>query len=426
MLALALGLATGASSAAGAPVDRTVVLMLFDGFAPAVVDRFETPQLDRMGREGVFTHRFEPAFPTISLINGVTISTGCWPENHGIVTNVFLDPLRGRYDHDADADWLTGCEHLHQAAERQGLRSAALSWVGARSASRGPQASIVGPDEEPCTELIEPRDLARADEVVRLLRLPAAERPRLVLAYFCGPDGAEHFTGMESAETQRAVEQSDAIVGRVLEAIDRLGERGRITLLVTTDHGMREVSHIVNIRRILLAHGVEAEAVSTGTTSFVYLKDRSRLAEALRKLAAYSEFELLEKGRLPAWARLGAGPRVPDLIVSAHPPYFIEDTERWPSWLQWLGSYGPQFLWARFSLKASHGYPPGTPGIEGILYAWGSGIRAGRELAHARAIDVHPTVAHLLGMEPGRPVDGHVVRELLADGVAGGDVPAAN
>ncbi len=83
----------------------------------------------------------DPAFPTISLINAVTISTGCWPENHGIVTNKFIDPERGFYDHSGDADWLTGCEHMHQAAERQGLTTAALGWVGRHSETRGAQAS---------------------------------------------------------------------------------------------------------------------------------------------------------------------------------------------------------------------------------------------------------------------------------------------
>ncbi|HEX9814908.1 MAG TPA: alkaline phosphatase family protein, partial [Myxococcota bacterium] len=97
--------------------ERTVVVMLFDGFAPAYIEDFQTPNFDRMREEGAFTHRMDPAFPTISLINGVTISTGCWPEHHGIVTNKFIDPERGVYDHSADADWLTGCEHMHQAAE---------------------------------------------------------------------------------------------------------------------------------------------------------------------------------------------------------------------------------------------------------------------------------------------------------------------
>ena len=130
----------GLLCAGAVQAESTVVLLLFDGFSGPMTELADTPALDRMRREGTWSHGLVPAFPTISLINGVTVSTGCWPEHHGIVTNLFLDPERGRYDHDSDADWLIGCEHLHQAAERQGVRAAAIGWYGARSGSRGPLA----------------------------------------------------------------------------------------------------------------------------------------------------------------------------------------------------------------------------------------------------------------------------------------------
>src|SRR5262249_21579575 len=212
-----------AAAAAGAANDRAVVVLLFDGFAPALVDALDTPGLDRMRREGVFTHHFEPAFPSISLINQVTISTGCWPEHHGIVTNVFLDPQRGRYDHDADADWLTSSAHRGQTAVRRGARSGARGWAGAHPATRGPQASVVEPARHHCREPVEPGDLARADEVVRLLELPDAQRPRLVVAYFCGPDDADHFTGLDSPGTGPAGGQSEGAGASLRAGIDAVG-----------------------------------------------------------------------------------------------------------------------------------------------------------------------------------------------------------
>jgi hypothetical protein len=409
-------LAAGAAAPARAASERTVILAVFDGFAPAVVDAFDTPALDRMRREGAWTHQMEPAFPTISVINGVTISTGCWPEHHGVVTNVFWDPERGVNDHDSDADWLAGCEHLHQVAERQGVRSAALAWYGSHSDEHGALATHVEERGWKCGEGLVPAiDPKRAEEVVRLLNLPDAERPRLLLVYFCGPDAAEHFSGMDSEETRLAVAQSDAILGTLLEAIEALPYRDRVTLVATTDHGMTPVSHIVNVQRILGKLGIAARFHSTGTTSFLYFDDPAAVEPAARKLAVYEEFEVLRTDSLPPYAHLGNGARSGDLILSARPPYFIEDVARWPSWLRWLGDWGPETMWARFSLKASHGYPPDTPGMAGILYAWGDGIAKGREVERVRAIDVHPTVAHLLGIEAGRPVDGEVARALLVE-----------
>jgi len=403
----------GAPAAGADAPKRTVLLVLYDGFLPSLLDANETPAFHRIEREGSFTRQLEPVFPTISLTNQTSISTGCWPEHHGIISNEFLDPELGRYDHDLDADWLTGCEHLHVAARRQGLRSAALWFPGSHSKRSGAQASLVSPDvkhEE------RPTDPERMAELLRLLALPAAERPSYVAIYLNGPDTPEHFHGIDSPETAAAVAQSDALLGQLMAAIEGSPDRERIALFVTTDHGMRTVDTIVNIQRILRRQGIAATPVSSGTTSFIYLDrdDAEEAARAAEALSRYAEFEVLRRGAFPDYVHLGSGPRVPALIVSAKPPYFIEDITRWPSWLQWVGDYGPDFLYAGFNLKATHGYPPDTDGMRGILYAWGSGVARGRDLGPVRAIDIHPTIARLLGIQPGQPVDGVAIEPLFA------------
>ena len=83
------------------------------------------------------------------------------------------------------------------------------------------------------------------------------------------------------------------------------------------------------------------------------------------------------------------------------------------SYLRWLARIGPDFIWTGLFLEESHGYPPETPGVAGVLYAWGSGIARGLAVSTVNAIDIHPTVTHLLGIEPGRPVDGSVATSLL-------------
>jgi hypothetical protein len=54
------------------------------------------------------------------------------------------------------------------------------------------------------------------------------------------------------------------------------------------------------------------------------------------------------------------------------------------------------------------------PLLHGIFYAWGSGVARGRDLGLVRAIDIHPSVARLVGMEPGQPVDGVPIEAMLA------------
>lgn len=395
------------------PAQRTVVVMLFDGLAPAFLNGQKTPALDRLRREGSWTHHMVPPFPSISLISGFTISTGCWPEHHGIVTNRFFDPQRGFYDHSRDADWVTGCEQLHQAAERQGVRTAALGWYGEVSATRGKLARFV---EYSPTWRDYPSDAQRAEQVIGLLRRPQPERPQLILAYFRGPDPAAHFRGMQSAETRAAVAEVDRIVGSVLETIEAMGPQDRAALIVTTDHGMVPITQLINAEYLLRKHGIAARMVATGTTAFIYLDGGMSADEAARKLSGYSEFDVIFPHAQPGWSHLGTGARVGDLILSAKPGYAIEDRGQWPWFIRWLAWTGPVLLDASRSLKASHGYPPDTPGVHGVFYAWGDGIKKNHEVERVDAIDIHPTVTHLLGIQPGRPVDGHVASEFLSAG----------
>lgn len=84
------------SATAATAKERTVVVVLFDGFSPASLDATRTPNFDRIKKDGAWSRHLVPAFPTISLINHTTFETGCWPSHHGIVSNFFYDPKKGR------------------------------------------------------------------------------------------------------------------------------------------------------------------------------------------------------------------------------------------------------------------------------------------------------------------------------------------
>jgi hypothetical protein len=43
--------------------ERTVIVMLFDGFAPAYFEFYPTPAFDRMRAQGAWTNRMEPGRP---------------------------------------------------------------------------------------------------------------------------------------------------------------------------------------------------------------------------------------------------------------------------------------------------------------------------------------------------------------------------
>ncbi|MCP3980096.1 MAG: alkaline phosphatase family protein [bacterium] len=393
------------------PGGNGVVLLVFDGFAPSMVEANDTPSLDRIRREGAWSHHMVPAFPTVSLVNGFTIGTGCRPARHGILSNRFLDGEGRLFSHGRDADWLLGCQLLHEVATAQGVCTATRGWYGAYSKTHGRLSTTADPDSIWRDYPVDPERVAG---VIEALDLPPEERPELILSFFLGTDDLAHFHGMDSPEARAAVDGVDAAIGAVMQAIERNGLRERYALLVTTDHGMRAVTHLVNAERILRKRDVEADVVASGTTAFVYLDDPSTLDVDARKLSGHEAFDVIRADAPPSWCRLGTSRRAPDIVLSARPPYFIEDRGRFPWYARWLTVLGPETIAVGERLRATHGYAPDTPGMHGVFYAWGAGVAQGREIDRIDAVDVHPTAARLLGIRPGTPLDGRARDEVFA------------
>ncbi len=408
-----VGLAPLASHSSEPDAEKPIVIaVLVDGLNDELLHSYALPNLKRLEEEGAYSHRLEPTFPAISGPTWVSLSTGCWPAKHGVVTDKFLDPVLGLMDHSSDPMWIRDCELIQQTAERQGIKTAALGWWGQWSESHGATATYISSNAEVEQQI--PRDPTvflseseRVAEIRRLLQLDA--HPQLILAYFPGPDHAAHFEGIESKTVEIRLRALDQALGELTIIIDEHPNREQISLLVFSDHGAVPVHHIVNVRRILRRLNIEAQDIATGTTGFLYLADSEKRAEAVRSLSSYEEFDVYSKENLPNFAHLGGGPRVPDIILSAKPGYFTADPDLWPWYFQVLTIIGPDFLPSPLlgaGLVAAHGYGPDVPGNDAIFLAWGRGIDPGLNLGSTRMIDVHPTITNLLGISAGGEVDG--------------------
>ncbi|MCE9521545.1 MAG: alkaline phosphatase family protein [Alphaproteobacteria bacterium] len=397
--------------------ERTVIVVLFDGFAPAMVDGVKTPNFDLIKTEGAWSRHLVPVYPTMSLPNHTSFATGCWPEHHGVVQNKFFDPDRGAdYDENGDADWLKGCEPMWQAAERQGVTAAALNFANRWNVKKKVAlASVINPfvpwEETPSDEQI----LARGLE---LLKSNDAKRPRLIALYFRGPDHEAHVNGVTSPQVKAEVRKADAIVGRLMAGIKALPAEREATLIVGTDHGMIAVDPVVNLGRILNRHWIYARDAGDGGSAYLYLDKGESIERVEKVLGGYSQaFTVYRTGQHPAYSHLGHGSRVGDLMLVAKPPYYIAPSSSLPWYAHLMGM---TWFWSDIfvpgdlgGLKASHGYDPAIPEMHGIFYAWGAGIARGKEVAQLDMIDIHPTAMSLLGLQPGVPVDGKVVSEAM-------------
>jgi predicted AlkP superfamily pyrophosphatase or phosphodiesterase len=388
--------------------DRTVVVFVFDGFAPALLEAANTPYLDRIELEGVYSRDMMPVFPSLSLPNHFSLTTGCYPERHGVVSNHFRDPKQGIYHTKGDADWLLACEPLNVVAERQGVRAAMFGWVGNTSSTRGKLASVAEPFVRP-----PPDGFTQAEKIIKQLRRPVNERPGLIAAYVTEPDTSCHEYGLSAPEARASAHDADRAIGRVMRAIERDNLRSRVTLIVTTDHGMVASPKMVKMERVVRDAGIDAEVYALGTSAHLHLKDPARKSQAIEALSRYDFLDVIDPADPPAYARIGRSARVGHLMIGLHEGYWAFDMGFWPWYLRWSSWSGEEVIPSgRF--KAMHGYnPEAVPAIRGIFYAWGFEIRPGVAIDKMRTVDVHPTVAHLLGIGPGNPHDGRARTDII-------------
>lgn len=397
--------------------ERTVVVVMFDGFPPAMLDATSTPNFDRIKREGVWSRHLIPAYPTLSMTNHATFVTGCWPAHHGIISNIFVDPVRGRYDnnhHPDDSDWRTGCETMWQAAERQGVHAAVFNFVDRWSGTKGKLATTVNPEVPWKDHESEDTVLARG---LAALRDSGPDHPRLIALYFPDPDDVAHMNGTTAPKTEAAVRHCDAIIGKLMAGIRALPPGREGTLVIGTDHGMMDVGPLINVGRLMNEYSIQADQAADGGIALLYLHKGESAARVAAALSAYPRlFDVYRKGHYPAFAHLGNGPRAGDIMLVAKPPHWFVGPEVVPWWGRMLGFaqiWPVTFTPFIGGLKADHGYAPSVVQMHGIFFAWGAGIVRGHQLARIDQIDIHPTVMKLLGLKPGNPVDGHAATEAL-------------
>ncbi|MCF8264872.1 MAG: alkaline phosphatase family protein, partial [Melioribacteraceae bacterium] len=71
------------------------ILVSFDGFRWDYLNRGITPNLNKIAESGVKAISMEPCFPSKTFPNHLSIITGMYPENHGIISNYFENSATG-------------------------------------------------------------------------------------------------------------------------------------------------------------------------------------------------------------------------------------------------------------------------------------------------------------------------------------------
>jgi predicted AlkP superfamily pyrophosphatase or phosphodiesterase len=375
------------------------VVLSWDGVRFDYLERAPTPALDRMRRKGVEAERLIPVFPSSTFPSHVSLATGAYPDRHGIVGNVFRDRDRGIYRYSDEADWLEA-EPIWVAAERQGLRTATFFWVGSDTDWRGIGATY---RRTPFDETVPESE--KVDQILAWLDLPEEEAPSLILSWWHGCDAVGHKWGPDNRRIGEQLERQDRELLRLLDRLDQREAWSDTTLLLVSDHGMVEADRAIDLASVLAGGGIEAAVINGGGMAHVYLGTASDRSRALEMLEALPEVQAYAAESLPLRLRAYHPSRTGDIVVLTKPPYLFEKLRGWERFKvgTWRLLRGP---------TGSHGFDPELPEMGAIFLAMGRGVPPGIRVGPQRAVDVAPTIARLLGIEPPRDAEGRPIPEI--------------
>ncbi len=378
------------NNSAAAQAAHYLVLVSLNGFRWDYAKRENAAHLLALGNAGAWApDGMMPSYPALGFANGYSIATGLYPGHHGIVADEFIDPDRNvRFsiaDHEAvsDGEWYGGTP-LWSLAEKQGMRTACISWPGSEAKIAGFRPTWYA-ESNPRTKAKTDLGQTRINRAIALLRQPANERPHLILMSLDEPELEAVKFGPDAAETRAAELRMDALIGKLKSALDATGLP--VDLVVVSDHGVATVQGgWIALDQVADLNGFD------GKSDLLYAQseqDRVRVYEQLKK--ASSQFMVFRRSKVPAELSYNQNPREGDPVVIATGPYAIRartpvsgKTDRAPS-------------------AGVSGFDPHrVQEMKAVFFAAGPDIVKGKTVSPFENVNLYPWLAHILGLVPAK------------------------
>jgi len=304
-----------------APPRATHLVIVVDGLRPDDITPDLMPRLLRLGRRGVVFNAHHSVYPTVTRVNASAMSTGTYPETHGLLGNTVYIPSvnltrgldtgsRANLDAIAQAEkTLLTTVSLGEILQRAGRKVLAVG-AGTSGAALLLNHTVAG-GAVIHQEFTLPQDLA-AHVVEKLGEPPPAARPnaarnrRAVDAYLTlgldeirpdvtfmwisDPDTTAHELGIGTATTRASLALVDAEIGRIEDTLASKGLLNTTNLIVTSDHGFSTHTGTLKLAELVapfarpMADGSPDIVVAEGAVHFRAAAEDSRVAAIVAAL----------------------------------------------------------------------------------------------------------------------------------------------
>lgn len=372
-------------------IEKTVILISLDGFRYDYLFKGNTPTLDKIALDGVHAAYLQPSFPSSTFPNHLSIITGMYPENHGIIANEFKEYSTGKafslmdsskfdvYWYNFEPIWLT--------CKKNKIITASYFWPGSdiNDINKNPNYfKVFNPK-------IENRE--RINTVLKWLDTTDLARPKFITIYFDDPDVYGHKYGTQSTEFTDKLKFLDREFAYFIESLKHKNYLDSINLIIVSDHGMIDIEekNVIDIHKILPKE--YADIMVQATFCLVQPKKGKRdFCLDLLKINK-SHFDFYLRDSMPRRFRYNKNQRISDIVV--------------------LAEQGWTFSWKsgeKNNYKAIHGYDNKSMEMQGIFLALGPDFKKKYKCSGLINVDIYPLICKIFGIEQRNGIDGFLNR----------------
>ena len=209
-----------------------VIIIGVDGMSPDGIINAQTPNMDKLMKNGAYTMHARNVLPTSSSPNWASMIMGAGPEQHGITSN----------------EWQPDNHVLPPVVETQPGIFPTIFWlinqhdpkaeIGAiyhwADFGRLFEKSAVNKD------LTFKNENKTADEAASYI---LDKKPKFLFVHLDHVDGAGHKFGHGTERYYGGVTRADQLIGKIVSALEEAGISEKTLVIISADHGGKGTGH---------------------------------------------------------------------------------------------------------------------------------------------------------------------------------------
>lgn len=367
-----------------------LLLVSFDGFRWDYIDRVPTPNFNALMKEGVQVEQVENIYITKTFPNHHSLVTGLYAETHGIVANEMYDPsLNMTFSMETDSvydpRWWDQAVPLWVTVQNAGGRCGAAMWPGSDVKIRGTY-----PDRYLLYNASVPFE-TRVQRVIEWFSAPQGEAVDFAVLYWEEPDESGHMLGPENPHMDEVIAGIDEKLGFLRNELRKAGLYEKVNLIVTSDHGMMQLS---TEKIIELDEYVSRDSYTWVDKSPVVgiIPSEGKLEDVYNKLKDANPYmAVYKKEDIPAHYHYQHNLRIMPILLEAQEGWTIVQNRTAPF------------------ILGNHGYNNSLRSMHPVFVARGPAFRQDFVQPSMQSVDLYPLMCHILSVRPA-PNNGSLMR----------------